>query len=622
MMFFSLQVAPSEFQAVLKELGMDWKMWQVVLCLVLFGLLCWCVRYYFKRRYKAHKWKKDKMKAISNTDFRDYLPFKKKHLYIPAMCQSKAPSDYPDPIDATIAETREKLLDKMYDVLSDKNAKNNLFCILAGAGMGKSSFLVYLYRKMVSKKLDGTGHNIAILSLVQTDVLEKIACIEDKENVILLLDALDENVEAMNDFETFWDKLLLGVKDFNRVVITCRTQFFSSADSEPNFTNLSSYMSNKGVRAFIRFYISPFKDSERRLYVKKKYKWYHPMKRRKALKVIEQNDSLMSRPLLIANIDNLIDSERKYRYGFQIYEALIESWATREADRQKLYGKDKENFVRQIPMISKDAAFLLYENLDNNTACTMSKGQLDEFEKLHPLHNAKLTLNSLFNRDVKGNWKFSHKSFFEYFLSEIAFQNWDKVPNLNKFDMGMEFYRQRCIAEYDKFSVKNKCWRISSIGVINNFTMLLWPESFHPMHLISVLNDKNISVLTIRGGFFDVFDLLTKQFLRALKTTYVEIVEFAVLHSSDIPSDLLEDSNLLMLIIDCQEQVSVKFKKNAAKVGFKCNEMPDSRQTVFYRNASKGFANPIFSYYYPRNLSLPDSLFRTRIEYLKNNKKE
>lgn len=622
MMFFSLQVAPSEYQTALKELGFELKMWQVILCFVMFSLLCWGMYYYYKRICKTQKWRKHKMKAISNTDFRDYLPFKKKHLYIPAMCQSKAPSDYPDPIDATIAETREKLLDKMYDVLSDKNAKNNLFCILAGAGMGKSSFLVYLYRKMVSKKLDGTGHNIAILSLVQTDVLEKIACVEDKENVILLLDALDENVEAMNDFETFWNKLLLGVKDFNRVVITCRTQFFSSADSEPNYTNLSSYMSNKGVRAFIRFYISPFKDSERRLYVKKKYKWYHPMKRRKALKVIEQNDSLMSRPLLIANIDNLIDSERKYRYGFQIYEALIESWATREADRQKLYGKDKENFVKQIPMISKDAAFLLYENLDNNTTCTMSKEQLDEFEKLHPLHNAKLTLNSLFNRDVKGNWKFSHKSFFEYFLSEIAFQNWDKVPNLNKFDMGMEFYRQRCLAEYDKFSVKNEYWSISNIGSINDLTMTLWPESFHPMHLISVLNDKNISVLTIKSTSFNVFDLLTKQFLKALKTTHVEIVEFMVPHSSDIPSDLLENSNLLMLIIDCHEQVSAKLKKNAAKVGFKCTEKLDSRQTVFYKNSSKGFTNPVFMYYYPREFSLPTSLFMTRIGYFKKDKDE
>ena len=38
MMSFSLQVTPSEFQSALKDLGMDWKMWQVILCLVVFGL--------------------------------------------------------------------------------------------------------------------------------------------------------------------------------------------------------------------------------------------------------------------------------------------------------------------------------------------------------------------------------------------------------------------------------------------------------------------------------------------------------------------------------------------------------------------------------------------------------
>lgn len=118
-------------------------------------------------------------------------------------------------------------------------------------------------------QMDGTGHDIEILSLIQSDVIDKINRIEDKRNVILLLDALDENVEAMKNFDDFWNKLLFAIKDFNRVIITCRTQFFSSSDKEPNYTTISSFSSEKGVKAFIRFYISPFKDKERILYIKK-----------------------------------------------------------------------------------------------------------------------------------------------------------------------------------------------------------------------------------------------------------------------------------------------------------------------------------------------------------------
>lgn len=51
------------------------------------------------------------------------------------------------------------------------------------------------------KKLDGKGHDVEILSLTHPDVIERINMIEDQGNVILLLDALDENVEAMNNYE-------------------------------------------------------------------------------------------------------------------------------------------------------------------------------------------------------------------------------------------------------------------------------------------------------------------------------------------------------------------------------------------------------------------------------------
>lgn len=75
------------------------------------------------------------------------------------------------------------------------------------------------------------------------------------------------------------------------------------------------------------------------------------------MKVMENNDSLMSRPLLLANIDDLINSKVKYDYGFQIYEALINVWATREAQRQncmarysRTWSKKYQKSQRLLPM--------------------------------------------------------------------------------------------------------------------------------------------------------------------------------------------------------------------------------------------------------------------------------
>lgn len=585
-----LQVSASEFQEAGKELGIDIKLWHIIVAIIILGIMYKVI----VRQIRVNKWRLKKMKAIANTDFRDYLPYKKKSLYIPAMCQSKTPSDYPDPIDATIAETRENLLNKMIELMKDNNGCNNLYCILAGAGMGKSSFMVYLYRKMVYQ-MDGTGHDIEILSLIQSDVIDKINRIEDKGNVILLLDALDENVEAMKNFDDFWNKLLFAIKDFNRVIITCRTQFFSSSDKEPNYTTISSFSSEKGVKAFIRFYISPFKDKERILYIKKKYSWFHPQKRIKALKMIELNDSLMSRPLLLSNIDDLINSKDRYKYGFQIYQALIKSWLEREARRQKLYGADKLKFISQIPLISKAAAFTLYKNLNNNPSCTMTKEQLEAFEDLHPLHNAELRLNSLFNRDVKGNWKFSHKSFFEYFLSEIAFENWDDIPNLDKFDMAIDFYKQRCLDEFESNLNTHSFWSLHTNKLFNELSINKVPIGFHPMHLIPVLNEKRISSLSVSIG-----DLITPQFILALNKTPVEIVEISILHSDIVPTDILQSSNLLMMVIHCSEEMSPKHIKSAARVGFLYYRKDNT--SVFYKRSRKAFSNPYVMMYYPTKL--------------------
>lgn len=590
-----LQVSISEISDITKGLGYEIPMWLIAFVFLFVLFLIWVAKYFYKKHAETVSWRKRKMKAIKNTDFCDYLPYRKKRLYIPAMYQSKTPSDYPDPIDATIAEARQNLLDKMMEVLNDQNGRDTLFCILAGAGMGKSSFMVCLYLHLVHA-MDGKEHDVIIFSLTQSDIIEKINHISDKENTILLLDALDENVEAMKNYEPFWKKLLNVIKDFNRVVITCRTQFFSSFDDEPNYTEIVNYSSKKGTKAFIRYYVSPFTSSERVTYIKKKFHWWQIIKRKKALNVMKQNESLMSRPLLLSNIDYLIDSKTKFDFTFQIYDALIETWAKREALRQGLHGMDADKLVNQIPIVSKAAALELYKNLANNEACNMSREQLDDFEKLHPLNMAELRINSLFNRDVKGNWKFSHKSFFEYFLSELAFEDFNQVPDIDKFDMGMQFYKQRCFAEFEFYLNSNPMvWFVSEERLYKRFIIYSYPKGFNPMHLIVVLKEKSISCLTIMDGISQ--KVLTPLFMTELNFTNVDIVEIDSLCSKKLPNDFLKNSRLQMLVLYGTERLTISFKKATAKFGYKCYE--DEKETVIYKSNAKALANPYIFAHYP-----------------------
>ena len=210
---------------------------------------------------------------------------------------------------------------------------------------------------------------------------------------------------------------------------------------------------------------------------------------------------------------------------------------------------------------------------------------------------AELRINSLFNRDVRGNWKFSHKSFFEYFLSEIAFDDWKAVPNIEKFDMGMQFYKQRCLEEFNVFSrLTPPAWYVTDEQIYCNFFMMECPNGFNPMHLITILKEKKVSSLTIMANAaHGVF--LTTQFMRALNGASVELLEISVSEDVDLPIEFMQNCQLQMFVLDSNKRLSFQFKKVAAKAGFKCKE--NETDTVFYRRNTKAFANPYIMRHYP-----------------------
>lgn len=76
-----LQVSASEFQEAGKELGIDIKLWHIIVAIIILGIMYKVI----VRQIRVNKWRLKKMKAIANTDFRDYLPYKKK-VFIFLLC--------------------------------------------------------------------------------------------------------------------------------------------------------------------------------------------------------------------------------------------------------------------------------------------------------------------------------------------------------------------------------------------------------------------------------------------------------------------------------------------------------------------------------------------------------
>ena len=62
-----LQVSASEFQEAGKELGIDIKLWHIIVAIIILGIMYKVI----VRQIRVNKWRLKKMKAIANTDFRD-----------------------------------------------------------------------------------------------------------------------------------------------------------------------------------------------------------------------------------------------------------------------------------------------------------------------------------------------------------------------------------------------------------------------------------------------------------------------------------------------------------------------------------------------------------------------
>jgi len=209
----------------------------------------------------------------------------------------------------------------------------NQLLILADAGMGKTSLLVML-------KLFHWGGNWPAgikceLIKLGDDSLERINNLTDRANTVLLLDSLDEDPAAWNRLEQRLLDLLDATKNFSRVVISCRTQFFPESDEDP-FARLGKLE----VGGFVcpMFYLSTFSPQQVDEYLEKKFPTtiFEKLLRKQNLnkvragEILEKMRSLRMRPFLLSNIEYLIENGEANWNDYSVYVALVEQWLNRE----------------------------------------------------------------------------------------------------------------------------------------------------------------------------------------------------------------------------------------------------------------------------------------------------
>lgn len=365
----------------------------------------------------------------------------KSKYFIPTNGQLEAPHN----TDEIFISDNRFLLTKKFikEYLDPKVIGKKRYIILGGSGMGKSTFSADLFYQYINQyNQRNIPFPINYLFLGDSDVLDKIVDLSKKEDAcesILILDALDENVDAAKDISSFMNKIDLITNIFKFVIITGRTQLFQDDVSEPTIGKIKQNSNLSKRLKYERIYISPFSEYEIQTYLANKFT-VGTENYRKAIQIVNKGNDLMSRPMILSFIDDLLGFARCERLTIvEIYKTIIDKWLLRECKTQE--DSDNRLNVNDLYIFSRRLAVYMYDKWETTGISHITKSEYEYFIESNGYSGNPYSFRgrSLINRKSDGSIKFSHKSFWEFFIALDVLENPGKSYNPDNLDMAKKF---------------------------------------------------------------------------------------------------------------------------------------------------------------------------------------
>jgi uncharacterized protein YjbI with pentapeptide repeats len=340
--------------------------------------------------------------------------------YVEPKCQNINPADYnedePDAVVKTpVFEFLNNYLNREFAVQGD--GRNQLF-ILSDAGLGKTSLLLML--KLCNIFINSNSENyknerpVELIKL-DTTALGQVRNIQNQSETILLLDALDEDPMAWEKPEKRLINVLQASSKYRRVIISCRTQFFPEK-------GVSTYGTQEKIS--IRGYICPiiflslFDEIQVLEYLNKRFPLgtdsINSDKQKKSHAILKKAKSLSFRPFLLSHIEDLLNNKNEEWTELIIYNELVEVWLRREV-RKKNQNIFSEN---ELSLACIAIAAKMQESGKRTLTKTELKKIVDNVNEIDHINSIDYGSKSLLNRNSIGEYRFSHFSVQEYFLSK------------------------------------------------------------------------------------------------------------------------------------------------------------------------------------------------------------
>jgi formylglycine-generating enzyme required for sulfatase activity len=330
-----------------------------------------------------------------------------------------------NPADTSVEDfnvSRQSTFKKLKDFFESRsltNPGNNVMFFLSDAGMGKTSLLAML--KLTELTTFWSPQYKCELLKLGENTLNELKNIEKKIKTILLLDALDEDKTAIGRVEQRLIEILDSTRNFLKVIITCRTQFFPSLES-PGKIEVGGY------KCYAK-YLSFFDNQKVDEYLGKKYSkklLFLKIKDKKKISIaktiIDKMGSLRCRPMLLAYIEDFMKNQEKLTGmsgnldEYHVYDILLDNWLARQEIKSK---KPKEELLT--------ACMLLAVEMQKKRVREIPEKDLQKlvasFPGIEKVQSIDVKGRSLLNKNSAGDFRFSHYSIQEFLVVKYILEN-------------------------------------------------------------------------------------------------------------------------------------------------------------------------------------------------------
>jgi len=355
------------------------------------------------------------------------------------------PRDFVQPLASASGSQAfsEKIESKLFPFalkwLASRDAQRaRWLAVLGEYGTGKTTFCFYLAHRLSMSWLWAKRYKIKLIQFGRDDFEAAMQSMKlgERRQTFLILDAFDEDPEAIRDYRKRWREIAAHLNDFPKVLLTSRIEFFADEATDIFDADTSGGPVRIDQKDFQKVFISFYNPRQiRKVWRKKSGRWpfsiWRAAKKYRRIKNRPTLFDIARRPVFLAYLNG--EGLEKLATQENIADAVIYNLITESFLTQRP-GKTGRKELRLrpeagIPILSA-LGFYLMTHAETHRQIAVSQlpklvkelskkiglAQIQEFERFA----AQIRSQPFLQKRGEGVYAFSHRSFTEYFAARFV----------------------------------------------------------------------------------------------------------------------------------------------------------------------------------------------------------